>query len=78
MAAIRASRRPRRGWPQPPRSWRRPASKTISPGWTSRLSQGFCVDYQGLHGTDERIGLDSIPVVQAVYNQALLTLLNGT
>ena len=37
---------------------------------------GFGVDYRGLHGTDERIRLDSIPVVQAVYHQALLTLLH--
>jgi succinyl-diaminopimelate desuccinylase len=37
---------------------------------------GFGVDYQGLHGTDERIRLDSIPVVQATYHQALLTLLH--
>jgi succinyl-diaminopimelate desuccinylase len=38
---------------------------------------GFGVDYQGLHGTDERIRLDSIPLVQAVYHQALLTLLHA-
>jgi succinyl-diaminopimelate desuccinylase len=37
---------------------------------------GFGVDYQGLHGTDERIRLDSIPQVQAVYHQALATLLH--
>jgi succinyl-diaminopimelate desuccinylase len=37
---------------------------------------GFGVDYRGLHGTDERIVLDSIPPVQAAYHQALLTLLN--
>jgi succinyl-diaminopimelate desuccinylase len=36
---------------------------------------GFGVDYQGLHGTDERIRLDSLPIVQAAYHQALLTLL---
>jgi succinyl-diaminopimelate desuccinylase len=36
---------------------------------------GFGVAYQGLHGTDERIRLDTVPVVQAVYHQALLTLL---
>jgi succinyl-diaminopimelate desuccinylase len=35
---------------------------------------GFGVDYRGLHGTDERIRLDSIPVVQAAYHRALLTL----
>jgi succinyl-diaminopimelate desuccinylase len=37
---------------------------------------GFGVDYQGLHGTDERIRLDSIPAVQATYHQALLVLLH--
>lgn len=36
---------------------------------------GFGVDYVGLHGTDERIRIDSIPTVQAVYHRALLTLL---
>jgi succinyl-diaminopimelate desuccinylase len=36
---------------------------------------GFGVDYQGLHGTDEGIRLDSIPQVQAAYHQALRTLL---
>lgn len=36
---------------------------------------GFGVAYQGLHGTDERIRIDSIPPVQAAYHQALLTLL---
>ena len=39
---------------------------------------GFGVDYTGLHGTDERIRLDSIPAVQAAYHQALLILLHGT
>jgi succinyl-diaminopimelate desuccinylase len=34
------------------------------------------VDYESLHGTDERIRLDSIPAVQAAYHQALLTLLH--
>jgi succinyl-diaminopimelate desuccinylase len=38
---------------------------------------GFGVDYTGLHGTDERIHLDSIPAVQAAYHQALLILLRG-
>ena len=37
---------------------------------------GFGVDYKGLHGTDERIRLNSIPAVQAAYHQALLTLLH--
>jgi succinyl-diaminopimelate desuccinylase len=39
---------------------------------------GFGVDYKNLHGTDERIRLDSIPAVQAAYHQALLTLLRAT
>lgn len=38
---------------------------------------GFGVAYEGLHGTDERIRLDTIPVVQAAYHQALLTLLHA-
>ena len=38
---------------------------------------GFGVDYENLHGTDERIRLDSIPTVQAAYHQALLTLLHA-
>jgi succinyl-diaminopimelate desuccinylase len=38
---------------------------------------GFGVDYADLHGTDERIRIDSIPDVHAVYHQALLTLLSG-
>lgn len=38
---------------------------------------GFGVGYEGLHGTDERIRLDTIPVVQAAYHQALLTLLQA-
>jgi len=38
---------------------------------------GFGVDYRGLHGTDERIRLDSIPPIQAAYHQALLTLLQA-
>ena len=36
---------------------------------------GFGVEYEGLHGTNERIRIDSIPLVQAAYHQALLTLL---
>jgi acetylornithine deacetylase/succinyl-diaminopimelate desuccinylase-like protein len=39
---------------------------------------GFGVDYKNLHGTDERIRLDSIPAVQAAYHQALLTFLHAT
>ena len=38
---------------------------------------GFGVDYHGLHGTDERIRLDSIPPIQAAYHRALLTLLQA-
>lgn len=38
---------------------------------------GFGVDYRGLHAIDERIRIDSIPVVQAVYHQALLALLRS-
>ena len=36
---------------------------------------GVRVDYKGLHGTNERIRIDSIPLVQAAYHQACLTLL---
>ncbi|MFY1585393.1 M20 family metallopeptidase [Micromonospora sp. WMMD734] len=36
---------------------------------------GFGVDYEGLHATDERIRLASIPAVQAVYHRTLLGLL---
>jgi succinyl-diaminopimelate desuccinylase len=36
---------------------------------------GFGVAYEGLHGTDERIRIDSIPPVQAAYHRALLTVL---
>lgn len=36
---------------------------------------GFGVDHIGLHGTDERIRLDTIPTVQAIYHAAVLTLL---
>ena len=39
---------------------------------------GFGVDYRGLHGTDERIRLESVPQVQAVYHRALLTLLHAS
>jgi succinyl-diaminopimelate desuccinylase len=37
---------------------------------------GFGVEYRGLHGTDEQIALSSIPLVQATYHHALLTLLS--
>jgi succinyl-diaminopimelate desuccinylase len=36
---------------------------------------GFGVEYQCLHGTDERIRIDSIPAIQAAYHQACLALL---
>ena len=36
---------------------------------------GFGVAYRGLHGTDERVSLESIVPVQSAYHQALLTLL---
>ncbi|MCP3805019.1 M20 family metallopeptidase [Allokutzneria sp. A3M-2-11 16] len=36
---------------------------------------GFGVTYVGLHGADERIKLDTIPIVQAVHHAAVLTLL---
>lgn len=39
---------------------------------------GFGVTYTGLHGTDERIRLDTIPTVQAIYHNAVLNLLNLT
>jgi len=38
---------------------------------------GFGVDYEGLHATDERIRLASIPPVQAVYHRTLLRLLTA-
>ena len=37
---------------------------------------GFGVDYVGLHATDERIRLDTIPIVQAVYHSAMLRLMS--
>ena len=39
---------------------------------------GFGVDYRGLHGTDERIRIDSIPAIQAAYHQACLALLTSS
>jgi succinyl-diaminopimelate desuccinylase len=39
---------------------------------------GFGAAYVGLHGTDERIRLDTIPTVQAIYHAAALALLNAT
>ncbi len=37
---------------------------------------GFGVAYVGLHGTDERIRLDTIPTVQAIYHNAVLRLMS--
>jgi succinyl-diaminopimelate desuccinylase len=37
---------------------------------------GFGVDYLGLHGTDERIRLDTIPAIQAIYHTAVLSLMS--
>src|SRR5262249_61367621 len=37
---------------------------------------GFGVDHHGLHSTDERIRIGSIPPIQAAYHQACLTLLS--
>ena len=61
-----------------------PAAKIAGPsnignylaGLAIPATAGFGVNYQGLHGTDERIRLDSIPIIQAAYHQALLTLLH--
>jgi hypothetical protein len=41
-----------------------------------QATAGFGVEHHGLHSTDERIRIDSIPPVQAAYHQACLTLLN--
>lgn len=38
---------------------------------------GFGVTYTGLHATDERIRIDTIPTVQAVYHTAVLKLLGS-
>jgi succinyl-diaminopimelate desuccinylase len=62
-----------------------PAAKVAGPsnignylaGLGIPATAGFGVDYRGLHGIDERIRLDSIPPVQAIYHQALLTLLHA-
>jgi succinyl-diaminopimelate desuccinylase len=37
---------------------------------------GFGADYRGLHGTDERVRLDTIPTVQAIYHNAVLRLMS--
>ena len=38
---------------------------------------GFGVTYAGLHATDERIRIDSIPAVHATYDAAALALLDA-
>jgi len=60
-----------------------PAAKVAGPsnignylaGLGIPATAGFGVDYQGLHSTDERIRIGSIPPIQATYHQACLTLL---
>ncbi len=60
-----------------------PAAKIAGPsnignylaGLGIQATAGFGVEYEGLHGTDERIRIDSIPPIQAAYQQACLTLL---
>ncbi len=55
-----------------------PAAKIAGPsnignylaGLGIEATAGFGVEYQGLHGTDERIRISSIPPVQAAYHQA--------
>ena len=37
---------------------------------------GLGVNYKGLHATDERIELATIPIIQAIYHEAVRTLLN--
>jgi succinyl-diaminopimelate desuccinylase len=37
---------------------------------------GLGVRYEGLHGTDERIEIATVPLVQATYHEAVLTLLS--
>jgi succinyl-diaminopimelate desuccinylase len=62
-----------------------PAAKVAGPsnignylaGQGIPATAGFGVGYVGLHGIDERIRLDTIPVVQAAYHRALLTLLHA-
>lgn len=38
---------------------------------------GFGADYEGLHGIDERVRVDSLVAVQAAYHLAVLRLLDG-
>jgi succinyl-diaminopimelate desuccinylase len=58
-----------------------PAAKVAGPpnignylaGLGIEATAGFGVEYQGLHGTDERIRIDSIPAIQAAYHQPAWT-----
>ena len=60
-----------------------PAAKIAGPsnignylaGLGIQATAGFGVEHEGLHSTDERIRIGSIPPVQATYHQACLTLL---
>jgi succinyl-diaminopimelate desuccinylase len=45
-------------------------------GLTIPATAGFGVAYTGLHGTDERIQLDTLPTVQATYHTAVLNLMS--
>ena len=64
-------------------AWLSPAAKIAGPsnignylaGLGIPATAGFGVDHQGLHSTDERIRIGSIPPIQATYHQACLTLL---
>ncbi len=47
-------------------------------GFGIQATAGFGVGYEGLHGTDERIRIDSIPPIQAAYHQACLALLTSS
>ena len=63
-----------------------PAAKIAGPsnignylaGLGVQATAGFGVDHEGLHATDERTRIGSIPPVQASYHQACLTLLTPT
>jgi succinyl-diaminopimelate desuccinylase len=63
-----------------------PAAKIAGPsnignylaGLGIQATAGFGVDHEGLHSTDERIRIGSIPAVQATYHQACMTLLTPT
>jgi succinyl-diaminopimelate desuccinylase len=38
---------------------------------------GFGLPYQGLHGVDERVHLEALPAVHAVYRRAVVSLLGA-